>query len=175
MGAKRSSGGSGPDKPVSVDASIAIKACAAALLEEFQVEPSVALRFARAWEGEFRQAKPDLQEHLAWRAQKTPVTQDDCATPLASGAWRMLGCTSAGKPVVFVSARLWKPESHSVEEFERFIIYFCEHMMRMGGGEDFVIMFDVHGWQFGHVAHTRKIARLISTVQVLLEMNHTPP
>jgi hypothetical protein len=168
VGAVRSSGEGGADEPVSIDAvddNIAIKGCAAALVEELQVEPSVALRFARARKGDFRRAKPFLQADLAWRAQKTPVTQDDCPTPLASGAWRMLGCTSAGQPVVFVHTGLWKPAKYGLDEYERFIIYFFESMLRMGGGVDFVMIFDVHGWTLSHVAHMRKLARLISTLQ----------
>ena len=46
MEAVHSSGGGGADEPASIDTaddSIAIKGCAAALVEEFQVEPIVAL------------------------------------------------------------------------------------------------------------------------------------
>jgi len=86
------------------------------------------------------------------------VTQVDCPTALASGMWRILGCTSAGQPVVFDHSRLWQPHDHSVDEYERFNIYFCESMMQMGGGKDFLIIFDVSGWTFSHVAHTRKLA-----------------
>ena len=70
------SGGGGADELVTigtVDDSAAVKGCAAMLVDELQVDPRAALRFARARQGDFRKAKPFLQADLAWRAHKTPV------------------------------------------------------------------------------------------------------
>ena len=53
--------------------SSAVEICAAALVEELKVNPKVALRFARARNGNFSKAAPFLRADLAWRAQKTPV------------------------------------------------------------------------------------------------------
>jgi len=129
------------------------------------VEHIVGLRFARARQGDFSQAKRFLQADLAWRAQKTPVMQDDCPTALASGVWRVLGCTASGLPVVLIQQALWDPTQSGVDEWERFVIYFCENMVRMGRGEPLLMISDQHGWKLSHVAHMRKIARLVSTVK----------
>ena len=40
------------------------------------------------------------------------MTQADFATALASGCWRMLGCTPAGLPVVLVKLGLWDPSKY---------------------------------------------------------------
>jgi len=53
--------------------SSAVETCAAALVAELKVDPKVALRFARARQGNFSKAEPFLRADLAWRAQKTPV------------------------------------------------------------------------------------------------------
>lgn len=135
------------------------------LVEELQVDLSVALRFARARQGDFTKAKPFLQADLVWRAMKTPVTQGDCPTALASGNLRMLGCTTTGLPVVFIQVGLWDPSKYGVSEYERYLIYFFDNVLLRGGGEQFVLIFDLHGWKLSHVAHMRKTARLISTVQ----------
>ena len=124
-----------------------VEICAAALEEEFKVEPSHALRFARARQGKLRKAQPLLRADLAWRAEKRPeaVTQADCPTALASGNFRMLGCTRAGLPVAFIHVGLWDPSKYSLGEYERYIIYCFEHMLRMGKGAQFVLIFDMEG------------------------------
>ncbi|KAJ1467363.1 hypothetical protein T484DRAFT_1859033 [Baffinella frigidus] len=147
--------------------STAVTACAAALVEELKVERSVALRFARARQGDFSKAKPFLQKDLEWREKMHPelVKQADFPTALASGCWRMLGCTPAGLPVVIIQLGLWDPGKYDVDEYERSIIYFLEKIMGRGRGEKFVVMFDMHGWKLSHVMYMRNIARLLSTLQ----------
>ena len=76
VGAVRSSGGGDAGESFSiggVDDSKAVKECAARLVDELKVDPSVASRFARARQGDFSRAQPFLQADLAWRALKTPV------------------------------------------------------------------------------------------------------
>jgi len=77
--------------------STAVTGCAAALVQELEVKQSVALRFARARQGDLSKAKPFLRADLAWREETHPeaVTQADVPTAMASGCWRMLGCTPA--------------------------------------------------------------------------------
>ena len=150
MGAVCSRGGGDAAEPVSNDAdarkhshsstevlsaSTAVEECAAALVEELKVEPSVALRFARARQGDFRKAEPFLRADLAWRAQKTPAMQADCPTALASGAWRMLGCTSVGFPVIFCHVGLWGSTAgkHDIDEYERYMTYIFESILRTSG------------------------------------------
>jgi hypothetical protein len=135
-----------------VDDSASVKACAARLVEELHEEPSVALRFARARQGNFSKAKPFLEADLVWRAQKTSVTQADCPTALATGAWRALGCTSAGVSVVLFHAGLSDLGKYDVDEYERYAIYFAEHLLKMGRGEKFVVIIDLHGWRLSQVA-----------------------
>jgi hypothetical protein len=68
--------------------------CAAALVEELQVDSRVALRFARARSGDLSKAKAFLLADLAWRGTKRPeaVTQADFPTALVSG------CVSLHQP-----------------------------------------------------------------------------
>ena len=156
------------DEKVSIGAtagSSAVEICAAALVEELKVDRKVALRFARARQGNFNKAEPFLRADLAWRAQKTPALQADCPTALASGNLRMLGCTSTGIPVLFVHVGLWDPSAYDVDEYERYLIYFGENVLRTSGSEKFVMIFDLHGWKLSHVGHMRKAARLLSTLQ----------
>jgi hypothetical protein len=161
-------GGWGADEPVTigaVDDSTAVKECAARLVDELQVDPGIALRFARVRKGDFKKAKLLLQADLAWRAQKIPVTQVEFPTVLASGTWRVLGVTSKGVPVAFSHVGLWNPATYGVDEHERFIIYLVEHMLRMGRGEQFMFIFDLQGWSWSHLAAMQKIARQQSVVQ----------
>ena len=105
------SGEGGADELVfsgAVDDSTAIRGCAAKLVDEFQVDPRAALRFARARQGDFSKAKPLLQADLAWRAHKTPAAQDDCPTALASGNLRMLGFTSKGESLFTTSINTYQ-------------------------------------------------------------------
>ena len=136
MGAVRSSGGGDADQAFgigAVDDSKEMQQCAARLVDELKVDRGVAERFARARQGEFKEAKLLLEEDLVWRAQKTPVMQADCQTTLASGAWRSLGCTPAGSPVLFLNVGLSDPSKYDVDEYERYITYFFENMFQMGG------------------------------------------
>ena len=127
--------------------STVVTECAAALVDALKVDPSVALRFARARQGNLSKAKPFLEADIAWREKKRPeaVTQADFPTALASGCWRLLGCTPAGLPVVFIKLGLWDPRKYDIDEYERSIIYFLEKIMGGGRGEKFVVMFDMHG------------------------------
>ncbi|KAJ1468269.1 CRAL-TRIO domain-containing protein [Baffinella frigidus] len=145
--------------------SSAVKGCAAALVEELKVDPSVALRFARARKGDLKEASPFLRADLAWRAQKRPeaTTQADCPTALASGVDRMLGCTPAGLPVVLVKIGLWDPSQYDADEYDRFNVYFMENLCRRG--ERFILIFDMKGWKLSHALYMRYIARLMSTLQ----------
>jgi hypothetical protein len=147
--------------------STAVTECAAALVEELNVDPSVALRFSRARQGDVRQAKPFLAADLAWREKHQPerVTQADFPTALASGCWRMLGCTPAGLPVVFIQLGLWDPSKYDVDEYARYIIYFLEKIMARERGGQFVLISDLHGWKLSHALYMRHIARLLSTLQ----------
>ena len=137
----------GATAPPSQADSTAVTGCAAALVEELEVKQSVALRFARARQGNLNKAKPFLQADLAWRDKTHPeaVTQADVPTAMASGCWRMLGCTPAGLPVLFIKDSLWDPSKYDVDECERYTIYFLEKMMGMGSGGKFVVVFDMQG------------------------------
>ena len=152
---------------VAVADSTAVTGCASALAEELKVDPSVALRFARARQGDLSKAKPFLRADLEWREKKHPeaVTQADCPTAIASGLWRMLGCTPAGVPVLFVNVGMWDPRKYDVDEYERCIIYVFEKLLGLGRGGQFVIVIDMTGWKLSHALYMRVIARLLSTLQ----------
>ncbi|KAJ1477845.1 hypothetical protein T484DRAFT_2023605 [Baffinella frigidus] len=177
MGSGCSRGGGQPFLPVSIQdarrlsstSKSGFEECAAALVEEFKVDPSVALRFARVRQGDFSKAQRFLRADLAWREEKRPetVTQADCPTALASGNFRLLGCTPAGLPVVFINVGLWDPSKYSLDEYERYVIYFFENMLRMGKGAKFVLIFDMQGWKFhADRDRMRKTSRLFSTYRV---------
>lgn len=142
-----------------------MRKCAASLEADFEVSRSIALRFARARQGDLSKARQFLKADLEWRAEKRPelITQQGCYTALASGCWRFLGTTPAGTPVVFIHLGLWDPSQYSVDEYERYICYFLEHCCR--SGERFVVLFDLEGWKLSHGFHMRKVARLLSTLQ----------
>jgi hypothetical protein len=47
--------------------------------------------------------------------------------------------------VLFVHVGLWDPSKYDVDEYERYIVYFFDGMLRAGGGEQFVVIMDMHG------------------------------
>ena len=143
--------------------STAVTACAARLVEELKVDPSIALRFARARQGDFKKAAPFLRADLAWREMKLPVAQADCPTALASGFLRVLGRTPAGLTVLFCHLGLWDPSLYDVDEYERFMIYILEGTCQQS--EQFVVLFDMRGWKLWHAMYMRNISRLFATLQ----------
>lgn len=126
-------------------------------------------RFWRARNGNAAKAAAFLAADVAWRKENKPeaITQKDLPIALPTGAWRVLGLSAAGNPVLLVSTALWQPHLYDVDEYGKYVAYFCEHMCAMGSR--FVVLFDMAGWQFSHAVHLKKVFKLIDTVQ-----NHYP-
>lgn len=126
-------------------------------------------RFSRARQGNAAKAAAFLEADVAWRRDVKPreIAQGDLPIALPTGAWRVLGRTDAGSPVLLVSTALWQPHLYDVDEYARYVTYFCEGLVRMG--PRFVVLFDMAGWQFSHVTHLKKVLKLVDTVQ-----NHYP-
>ena len=143
--------------------STAVTECAARLVKELQVDPSIALRFARSRQGDFKKAAPFLRADLAWREEKLPVTQSECPTALASGHLRVLGRTPAGLTVLFCHIGLWDPSLYHIDEYERYVIYIVESMCQQC--EQFIVLFDMRGWKLWHAMYMRNISRLLATLQ----------
>lgn len=129
-------------------------------------------RFLRARQGDVTKASAFLGADVSWRSTFKPeaVSQDDLKIALPTGAWRILGTSADGFPVVLISTALWQPHLYSVEEYAKYVAYFCEGMVKVGGeGARFVILFDMAGWKFSHALQLKKVAKLVDTVQ-----NHYP-
>ena len=153
---------------------------AAAALDEFAAcarlraeHPSASLRdcrrFSRARNGDHAKATAFLGADTKWRESFKPsaVAQSDLPVALSTGAWRVLGMSDVGSPVLLVSTRLWNPHLYGIDEYAKYVAYFCEGLARMG--DKFVVLFDMSGWRMKHALELKKVAKLVDTVQ-----NHYP-
>lgn len=148
----------------------------AALEKEHPGMPGLAgakLRFLRANSGA-KEAKllavtaAAYKAHVEWEDTIKPreIGMADIQTSLDSGAWRFMGKTDAGSPILWIQAGKWNPHEYKIDEYEKYVAWFCarsEH--QMDKATTHVCAFDMSGWAMWHARYISYIKKLVAVVQ----------
>lgn len=127
------------------------------------------LRFLRARRLDEDKFKDMLRNHVTWTDKVKPynlLLDDINKSAVDSGCWRYLGDSDEGCPIMEVRLALWRPDQYSLEEYERYVAFFCsmsERMMKKAS--QFVVIFDMAGWALWHASYLGYIKGLVDIAQ----------